>query len=211
MVKSRNSKVRYLLPGRRQNKLPPLEELPCNSFFPTLKQGIDTELEIRIIKGSKFTKLNPNKWTLSLNFLLKLELCFDRRAKLKRVREVRWEFPSGRSRENFPVDEYFKFLLRSDSVLLCHKWKKKNEGQRLRFRDKVSGKLPLFWKIGARMVYTEGFIKGESTEANGLSHILSVEVGQLHKYFQMLLTFPKNLTLRTKRNWGKWAGSRALW
>lgn len=133
MVKSRNSKVRYLLPGRRQNKLPPLEELPCNSFFPTLKQGIDTKLEIRIIKGSKFTKLNPNKWTLSLNFLLKLELCFDRRAKLKRVREVRWEFPSGRSRENFPVDEYFKFLLRSDSVLLCHKWKKK-----MRVNDFVS-------------------------------------------------------------------------
>lgn len=109
MVKSRNSKVRYLLPGRRQNKLPPLEELPCNSFFPTLKQGIDTKLEIRIIKDSKFTKLNPNKWTLSLNFLLKLELCFDRRAKLKRVREVRWEFPSGRSRENFPVMNILNF------------------------------------------------------------------------------------------------------
>lgn len=146
MVKSRNSKVRYLLPGRRQNKLPPLEELPCNSFFPTLKQGIDTKLEIRIIKDSKFTKLNPNKWTLSLNFLLKLELCFDRRAKLKRVREVRWEFPSGRSRENFPVDEYFKFLLRSDSVLLCHKWKKKKWGSTTSFQRQSEWKTTLILK-----------------------------------------------------------------
>ena len=84
--------------------------------------------------------------------------------------------------------------------------KRMRVSQRLRFRDKVSGKLPLFLK-NWRTYGLQGFIKGESTEANGLSHILSVEVSLLHKYFQMLLTFPKNFllvrrvkTLRTKRN-----------
>ena len=69
---------------------------------------------------------------------------------------------------------------------LCQKCNKIG-GHRLRFRNKTCGKLPWFWKIGARnfsmidkdLSWVEN-IEGELTEANDLSHIFE-EVGLLHK------------------------------
>ena len=69
---------------------------------------------------------------------------------------------------------------------LCQKCNKIG-GHRLRFRDKTRGKLPRFWKIGARnfstvdkdLSWVEN-IAGELMEANDLSHIFE-EVGLLHK------------------------------
>jgi len=84
-----------------------------------------------------------------------------------------------RSRENFPVDRLFKFLLQSENELLVSEMKKK---KKLGVTDFVSEikrveNYPDFEKLPHVIEHgLQGFIlkniEGESTEANYLSHIL---------------------------------------